>query len=203
MSLSAPFFPSMAGTENKNAGFERRVWVWTLLFRVSRVRGVAPSPGQPWQRWGQELRLRKLLEKTPRRGLNDPQEISEASRTPSPPRRGAPTSPKGGASLPTRYQGQTSTRSLGLTPPSARLRSWKFKAERQGRNPGTRVPALPRGFGVGVCARGRIWDTWRRLPTLSAPSSSPQAWRGKSPAAESGGRVLPAGSRGGVGDLRS
>ena len=125
--------------------------------------------GQPWWRGGQELRLRKLLEKTPRRGLNDPQEISEATRTPSPPRRGAPTSPKGGASLPTRYQGQTSTRSLGLTPPSARLGSWKFKAERQGRNPGTQVPALPCGFGVGVCARGRIWDPWQRLPMLSAP----------------------------------
>lgn len=150
--------------------------------------------GQPWWRGGQELRLRKLLEKTPRRGLNDPQEISEATRTPSPPRRGAPTSPKGGASLPTRYQGQTSTRSLGLTPPSARLGSWKFKAERQGRNPGTQVPALPCGFGVGVCARGRIWDPWQRLPMLSAPPPQPASLEGqvasrRKPRASAPGRI--------------
>lgn len=100
----------------------------------------------------------KRLEKTSRRGLNDPRETSEASRTPSPPLPGAPTrDPRGPASQPKGRPVPASPRGIrdkhppapwGLTAPSARLGSWELKAERRGRDPGTQVSALPGGFGV-------------------------------------------------------
>lgn len=87
MGLSAPFFRSIAGQENKNALIERAEWVWTLLFkRPARPRSQA-FPGGKRQRWstgGWSSETGSYLRSKGPKRATQPSETSEASREQSP-----------------------------------------------------------------------------------------------------------------------